>query len=147
MIKEISAQETYPVRQEVLRPGRPLKECFFEGDLEKETIHLGYYDHENLVAVATYVARKNPLFDTAQQYQLRGMAVLPSCQGRKLGAKLLLKGEELLKKRNKKILLWFNARETAVGFYKKFGYNTIGPTFMIPNVCMHVVMYKNPTDS
>lgn len=144
MIQKISAEDTYPVRQEVLRPGRPLKECFFEGDLEEDTIHLGYFDSQNLVAVATYVARKNALFGTPLQYQLRGMAVLPAYRKNKLGEKLLLEGEELLKKKNPDILIWFNARETAVGFYEKYGYKTTGPAFMIPNVCMHIVMYKKP---
>lgn len=146
MIRQISAEDTYPVRQEVLRPGRPLKECFFEGDLEQDTIHLGYYDRQKLVAVATYVVRKNDLFKTPHQYQLRGMAVLPSYRGKHLGKELLLEGEKLLKEKDSQILLWFNARETAIGFYEKFGYRTIGSAFMIPNVCMHVVMYKNPTE-
>ncbi len=146
MIRKITAEETYPVRQEVLRPGRPLKECFFEGDLEEDTIHLGYFDGENLVAVATYVARKNALFNAPHQYQLRGMAVLQAYREKKLGQKLLLEGEKLLKKKNPSILLWFNARETAVGFYEKYGYKTKGPAFMIPNVCMHIVMYKNPPE-
>lgn len=134
------------MRQEVLRPGRPLKECFFEGDLEAETIHLGYFDEDKPVAVATYVARKNALFDTPLQYQLRGMAVLPSQRSKRLGEALLLEGEKLLKKKDPKTLLWFNARETAIGFYQKYGYRTTGPSFMIPNVCMHIVMYKNPTE-
>ena len=146
MIRKISADDTYPVRQEVLRPGRPLKECFFEGDLEQDTIHLGNYDGEKLVAIATYVPRKNDLFETPSQYQLRGMAVLPSYRGKGLGKKLLLEGEKLLKNKDQEILLWFNARETAVGFYEKYGYKTIGSPFMIPNVCMHIVMYKNPTE-
>lgn len=146
LIRKISADETYPVRQEVLRPGRPLKECFFEGDLEEDTFHLGYFEGTQLVAVATYVARKNELFDSPYQYQLRGMAVLKSYQGKKLGEKLLLEGEKLLKKKNPAILLWFNARETAVEFYRKYGYRTTGPAFMIPNVCMHIVMYKNPNE-
>ena len=144
MIREISAEDTYTVRQEVLRPGRPLKECFFEGDLELETIHLGYFDGENLVAIATYVARKNHLFEATFQYQLRGMAVLSAYRGKDLGKKLLLEGERLLKEKDPQLLLWFNARETAVGFYEKFGYKTIGSPFMIPNVCMHIVMYRNP---
>lgn len=145
-MREISAEETYPVRQQVLRPGRPLKECFFEGDLESGTIHLGIFEAEKLAGVATYVPRKNDIFDTPFQYQLRGMAVFPEYRGKKLGKKLLLKGEKILKKRNPETLLWFNAREVAVDFYRKYGYQTIGSSFMIPNVCMHIVMYKKPTE-
>lgn len=146
MIREISAEETYKVRQQVLRPGRPIRECFFEGDLEAETFHLGYFIGEQLAGVATYVPRKNDFFDTPFQYQLRGMAVLPEFRKMQIGEKLLFKGEEILKNKDREILLWFNAREVAVDFYKKYGYRTIGNSFMIPNVCMHIVMYKNPTD-
>lgn len=146
MIREISPEETYPVRHEVLRPGRPLKEVFFEGDLEEDTIHLGYFEEKKLVGVATYVPRKNSFFEAPLQYQLRGMAVLPAHRQKKLGEKLLLHGEQLLKKRNPNILLWFNARESAIAFYEKYGYHTIGSSFMIPNVCLHVVMVKSPTE-
>lgn len=146
MIRKISAEDTYRVRQPVLRPGRPLKECFFEGDLEPDTFHLGYFDGESLAGVATYVPRKNAFFDTPSQYQLRGMAVLPEYRNLKIGEKLLLQGEKILKEKDPETLLWFNAREVALNFYKKYGYKTIGDQFMIPNVCMHIVMYKNPSE-
>ena len=143
MIRKISAEETYPVRQQVLRPGRPATEVFFEGDLEADTFHLGYFDADEIVGVATYVARKNSFFETDLQYQLRGMAVLPDYRGKNIGQALLLHGEKLLKNDHSEILLWFNAREVAIPFYKKYGYEAIGEPFMIPNVCMHIVMHKN----
>ena len=39
-------------------------------------------------------------------------------------------------------LLWFNARETAVDFYKKMGYTVIGESFIINDIGTHFVMYK-----
>lgn len=146
MIRKILAEETYGVRQQVLRPGRPRKEIFFEGDLEPDTFHLGYFEQENILGVATFVSRKNKFFDAPFQYQLRGMAVLPQHRGKHLGEQLLLQGEKLLKENYPDNLLWFNAREVAVNFYKKYGYKTIGDPFMIPNVCMHIVMYKNASE-
>lgn len=142
MIRKISAEETYPVRQQVLRPGRPAREVFFEGDLEPETFHLGYFDADEIVGVATYVGRKNSFFEDNLQYQLRGMAVLPDFRGKNIGEALLLYGEKLLKNNHPEVLLWFNAREVAIDFYKKYAYRAIGDPFMIPNVCMHIVMYK-----
>ena len=71
------------------------------------------------------------------------MAVLPAYRGQSLGKALLLHGEKLLKEQNSDILLWFNAREVAIEFYEKYGYQSFGDPFMIPNVCMHIVMYKN----
>lgn len=144
-IREISAEETYPVRRPVLRPGRPAEECVFGGDELSSTLHLGVFLGEKLVAVASFMQQQNALFEAHLQYQLRGMAVLEDLQKMGLGEELLLAGEKLLKERFKKLLLWFNARETAIGFYEKYGYQTRGDLFMIPNVCPHIVMYKQLT--
>lgn len=70
------------------------------------------------------------------------MAVLFEYQGQGLGKELLLAGEKELQKTCEKPLLWFNARESAVDFYSKFGYSKIGEPFMIPNVCVHIVMFR-----
>lgn len=141
-IKEISAEETYAVRRPVLRPGMPAEECIFQGDEAPDTIHLGAFVQGRLIAVASYMHSKNPLFEAPVQYQLRGMAVLEEFQKQGLGKQLLKKGEEILNNRFSDPLLWFNARETAIDFYKKFGYQTRGEIFMIPNVCPHIVMFR-----
>lgn len=141
-LQEITAEDTYVVRRPVLRPQRPPEECVFEGDLDPSTLHLGIYIADKLAGVASFMHNTSDYFDARSQYQLRGMAVLPEYQGQDLGKKLLIGGETVLKERFSQLLLWFNARETAIDFYKKFGYTTKGSPFMIPNVCMHIVMYK-----
>lgn len=141
-ILQIAAKETYPVRQQVLRPGRPASECIFEGDTEKSTLHLGVSIDEKLVGVASYMKNSNTLFNTPIQFQLRGMAVLPEYRNLKLGEALLRAGERKLKKEHHSLLVWFNARETAVNFYRKYGYETKGDFFMIPQVCKHIVMFR-----
>lgn len=142
-VKKITAEETYPIRSKVLRPGKPIDECVFDGDGLSSTIHLGAYLDKELAGVASYMANNNELFESPQQYQLRGMAVLPEFQKKKLGELLLLEGENYLKKNKISDLLWFNARTTAVQFYERYDYKTKGEPFMIPNVCMHVVMFKD----
>ncbi len=142
-IFKIAAGETYKIRRPVLRPGRPPEECLFEGDDRASTLHLGIFLEKDLAGVASFMNNKNPLFEDAVQFQLRGMAVLPQYQHQNLGRELLLEGENLLKRQFQSPLLWFNARESAVGFYAKYGYQTKGDFFMVPNVCMHVVMFKN----
>lgn len=141
-ILQISAEQTYPVRQQVLRPGRPAAECNFEGDTDNTTLHIGVFIEEKLVGVASYMKESNKLFTASVQYRLRGMAVLPENRNQKLGQALLLNGEKELLKKHPSLLLWFNARESAVNFYKKYGYETKGESFMIPNVCRHIVMFK-----
>lgn len=141
-ILRITAEETYAVRQPVLRPGRPAAECIFEGDTATDTLHLGAFIAESLVGVASFMKNSHAFFKEPVQFQLRGMAVLPDFRNKKLGEKLLLQGEKELLREHKELLLWFNARESAIDFYRRYGYETKGDLFMIPNVCRHIVMYK-----
>ena len=141
-ILEIPASAVYSIRQPVLRPGRPFTECVFEGDTSAKTLHLGLFMDENLIGVASFMKNSNPLFKDAEQYQLRGMAVLSEFKGQGFGTSLLIEGEEKLKNLVSHPFLWFNARDYAIGFYEKFGYKTKGIKFDIPGVCEHIVMFK-----
>lgn len=141
-IRKIPASAVYSVRQPVLRPGRPLSECVFEGDTANKTFHLGLSLDENLIGVASFMQNSNPLFKEENQYQLRGMAVLSQFKGQGFGASLLIEGEEKLRNLGSNPFLWFNARDHAIGFYEKFGYKTIGGKFDVPGICQHVVMFK-----
>lgn len=142
-IRKIPTSETYAVRQPVLRPGRPLSECIFEGDLAPDTIHLGAFFDKDLIGVASFMKNQNPMFFQPFQYQLRGMAVLPDLKGRGIGAALLNAGEAELQKLDTSVFLWFNARNYAIGFYEKFGYQTIGTEFDVPGVCPHILMFQH----
>ena len=142
-IREISPEATYPIRQQILRPGRPIEEVRFEGDTENSTVHLGAFSGEELVGIASFFKNSHREFRIPEQYQLRGMAVLPEARNMQVGQKLLLAGETLLKDQRNIGFLWCNARETAVEFYRKNNYKTHGDYFEIPNVCTHIVMYKH----
>lgn len=140
-VKEITAIETYKVRHQVLRQGKPIETCKFEGDDLGTTFHLGLYYYSELIGVVTYMKNTNELFQSVSQYQLRGMAILQQFQGKKFGNVLLQKGEQLLKTK-KSDLVWCNAREIAVNFYSNFGFQISGDKFQIPDIGMHFVMYK-----
>ena len=142
VIKVIPAEKTYKVRQPVLRPGRPAKECEFEGDFREGTFHLGLYIGPQLIAVASFMPAISKNFTFKDQFQLRGMAVLPQFKGKGFGLALLKEGENRLKNITTTPFLWFNARDYAIGFYEKSGYKTFGEKFDIPGVCPHIVMYK-----
>ncbi|PZO22294.1 MAG: GNAT family N-acetyltransferase, partial [Flavobacteriaceae bacterium] len=57
------------------------------------------------------------------------------------GEALVKHAENDVRARGGKII-WFNAREVAVGFYKKLGYEIIGEPFDIADIGKHYVMYK-----
>jgi ribosomal protein S18 acetylase RimI-like enzyme len=138
-IKKISAQETFPIRLEVLRKNIPLP-YEFNGDFDEETFHLGAFKNEELIAVSSYMKASNKNFE-GSQYQLRGMATLTEYQGLGAGKLMLQKAVSILKE-NSTAILWCNARIAAVEFYKKQGFQTIGEKFEISPVGEHYVMFK-----
>ena len=143
-IKKISSIETYPVRHEVLRKGKPIETCQFKGDDDDNTTHFGLFLENKLVGIISIFKEKNNLFSETNQYQIRGMAVLEAFQGKGLGVELVKEAENHCINLNAD-LIWFNAREKAVTFYKKLDYTIIGDSFIIPDVGPHFVMFKkNP---
>jgi len=141
MIREISAFETYAVRQPVLRPGKPVESCYFEGDDSPATKHFGFFDGEQLVGIVSLFESSIRFFREKNQFQIRGMAVLASHQKKGIGEALMQHIENELQQ-EKNAFLWFNARESAVGFYRKIGYETLGDPFDIGDIGTHYVMCK-----
>lgn len=140
-VKEIKAEDTYPVRHSELRKGRPLEECKFVGDEIKTTIHIGGFYQNQLIAVATFLKQNHTDHNFQNAYQLRGMAVVREYHKKGFGKILLTFAETLLLRKSIRCI-WMNARISAVAFYKKLGYNTIGDVFEIPKIGAHYVMFK-----
>ncbi|MBE0423608.1 MAG: GNAT family N-acetyltransferase [Lutibacter sp.] len=138
-INEISAQETFPIRLEVLRKNIPLP-FEFNGDFDENTFHLGAFKNDKLIAVSSYMKANFKNFE-GNQYQLRGMATLTEYQGFGAGKLMLQKADQILKGKNITII-WCNARIAAVDFYKKQGFQTYGNKFEISCVGEHYVMFK-----
>ena len=141
IIKKIPSSETFLVRQPVLRAGKPLESCRFEGDDLETTHHFGLYLGLELVGIISLFKTSNPVFVEQNQYQIRGMAVLQGQQKTGFGKSLILHSEAFCKRQNVE-LIWFNARVEAVGFYEKMGYHIKGIPFEIPDVGEHIIMFK-----
>lgn len=142
IIEMVSAERTYAIRHSVLRAGYPAETARFKGDFEPYTFHLGCYAGGALLGVASYMRLASPHFFAANQYQLRGMAVLPQARGRGLGKLLLTAAYPRITAAGCR-LLWCNARVSALEFYSKQGFGTIGAQFDTPLAGPHYVMYKN----
>jgi GNAT superfamily N-acetyltransferase len=140
-IKKIGAIETYSLRQPVLRSGKPVDSCHFEGDNFETTCHFGYFEDVHLLGVISLFESKNLTFPEQNQFQIRGMAVLSNQQKKGIGKKLMRHTEDFVAQR-KDPFIWFNARENAVGFYKKLGYVVLGNPFDIEDVGTHYIMCK-----
>ena len=143
-VLRLSAQDTYPIRQQVLIPDHDIKKAKFENDDDEDiSFHLGAFKDSKLVSVASFYYERNPTFQDQHQYQLRGMATLPGFQGQGLSSELLTMAFPIIKQ-NFCTLLWCNARTTAVGFYEKVGFKKLNDEiFEIEGIGPHVLMYKS----
>lgn len=140
-IKFITPAETYVVRHPVLRVGKPVESCKLEGDENPTTFHLGAYMDGQLVGVVSMLIQEYSGQSHQKSYQLRGMAVLASKQGRGIGAQLIAAAEEEVTNRGGDFI-WMNARLKAVNFYTSLGYTIDSPLFEIEKIGPHYVMVK-----
>jgi predicted GNAT family N-acyltransferase len=141
-IQKISSKDTFSVRHLVLRVGKPIESCQFDGDDLESSAHFGLLVDEKLIGVVSLFKNNNAVFNCENQYQIRGMAVLPEFQRKNYGQELV-KQCEVYCKMNKASLIWFNAREHAVSFYKKLDYDKIGSPFNVSDIGLHYLMNKN----
>ena len=125
----------------MLRPKLKVEECGFPGDDDDQTFHLGAFIDGKLVSVASFYFEKNPKLDEPYQYRLRGTATLEEHQRKGLSQELLKVAFPAIKQ-NLCTLVWCNARETAVGFYQKTGFEKVGDVFEIPGIGPHFLMFK-----
>ena len=141
IIKEIPSKGTYIVRQPVLRKGKPIESCIFEGDDLNTTHHFGLFENDDLIGIISLFSQTNTIFADKNQAQIRGMAILENHQKKGFGEALVKHCEDYCKTQNVD-LIWFNARTAAVGFYKKMNYQIIGEPFDIKDVGEHYLMFK-----
>ncbi len=139
IINEVKPEDTYPIRKAILRNGMTLSHEMM-GDHDKDTLHLGLYESDRLVCIASFMVASNDVFN-GYQFQLRGMASADTAQGKGFGKMLLKEAETRLKNRGVETL-WCNARVVALNFYKKLGYQSVGNIFEVEQVGPHYLMYK-----
>lgn len=138
-VSHITAAQTIEIRHRVLRPGKPIESCDFEGDNWPTTFHLGLFIDGTLVGIASFL--ENSRTEKTNEIQLRGMAILPEWQGKNLGQHLIKKAEEIAISKSIQTI-WCNVRVHAQNFYKKMNFKTLGTPFDIPQVGPHIIMEK-----
>lgn len=141
VIKEISAAETRPLRQAILRPHQKAEDLLYTADDHPRSFHLGAFDRAELISVASFLFDSHPEFDETPQFRIRGMATQPDYRGRGIGARLLESGLTRINSEGVNFA-WCNARETAFAFYEKAGFEYFGEMFEPPGIGPHKVMWK-----
>ena len=112
-------EKYYEIRWKILREPWDQERGNEKDNLEAKAYHLLAKEKKEILGVGRIH------LNSTKEAQVRYMAVLPQAQGRGIGAKILKELEEFVKEINiEKIIL--NAREDAVPFYQRAGYQIIG---------------------
>ena len=116
-------QSACRLREKVLR--QPLGLRLSDADLrgEAEQLHFGMFADDELMACVTAA----PL--SANEARIRQTAVAPGHQGQGVARDMMRQVEAILADRGYTILS-LHARKSAVGFYLKLGYMTVGGEFI-----------------
>jgi ribosomal protein S18 acetylase RimI-like enzyme len=141
-IDSVRLEDIIDIRHEILRAGQSRSSCYYPEDSYKNTIHYAAFLKDEIVGSASVYKESHPDFALKQSWRIRGMAVKENLQGQKIGSQLLetcinhaikMKGD----------VIWCNARENAVKFYKRSGFKVIGDEFELPDIGPHFLLAKN----
>jgi GNAT superfamily N-acetyltransferase len=148
-VVELTADETHPVRLAVLRADTVRKQVEFAEDQWPGALHLGVRDTAGeLVAVSSWIPRERATHPGVPAVQLRGMATMQSLQGQGVGAQLVEAGCARAAAGGAH-LVWANARDAALGFYLRHGFEIDSDGFIeaVTELPHHVIvrMLDRPT--
>tara|TARA_A100000171_G_scaffold365_2_gene608 strand:+ start:1333 stop:1791 length:459 start_codon:yes stop_codon:yes gene_type:complete len=146
-IRELSAAQTRPVRQRVLRPHQRPEELVYPGDDDADTFHLGAMSAAgDVLAILSMYRHAQPPTDPdgePRAWRIRGMASVPEARGTGLGRVLVEHARDRVWAIHHDPI-WCNARENAFGFYQKLGFEIVGGIFEIEGIGPHAVMVLHP---
>ncbi|EFO81742.1 GCN5-related N-acetyltransferase [Oscillochloris trichoides DG-6] len=140
-IRPISAAQTRPLRQRVLRPFLRLAELVYPGDDHPLALHAGAFLDERLVGVASIAPEACPAAPEQPGWRLRGMAIVREAQRQGYGAALI--GACIAHARQHGgALLWCNGRSSAMSFYTAQGFVVYGHEFDIAGTGPHYLFWR-----
>lgn len=123
------------LRYEILR--KPVGLSFSPDELEKEKndILIGAFEDEKIMGCCLVTQVDGHVA------KLRQMAVQKNMQGMGIGESMMSFAENITRDRGYRILM-MHARDSAIGFYERFGYKVRGDQFIEVNLQHHVMEKK-----
>ena len=120
------------LREDILR--KPVGLTFSAEQLgnEKDDILIAAFEEDEMLGCCILT----PLDDNT--LRLRQMAVQKNLQGKGIGESIMSFAENLARDKGYKILM-MHARDTAIGFYERFGYKVKGEQFIEVNTPHHIM--------
>ena len=130
LIRAVTADAVRPLRLRVLRPNQTMA----------DTVHLAAFDGDRVVGIGS-LYREDRAGGPVGGWRLRGMATEPDVRGRGYGAGVLSASVDRVAAAGG-TELWCNAREAAIGFYRRAGFDVVSEPFDVPGIGAHVVMAR-----
>lgn len=133
-VRELTGEETHALRRAVSADGRTdLVTMRHELDAAPGTWHLGATDGAGrVVAISSLYAMPCPHRPLAQPaFQLALMAVEPAVQRRGIGSAVMAEIIRRLQATDA-VILWASARDEALAFYRRFGFETVEGSGVTP---------------
>jgi len=147
-VEEVEAEATHDLRWRILRNGRPGAPVAFPEDTRPGAFHLAVRDVDEtgtgsgaILAVASFSPEPTPHRPDRPAVHLRGMAVDGPSRHHGLGRLLVATVVERLRGEGVAVL-WCNARDSALGFYARLGFEVVGDGFVLPEsgIAHHVML-------
>jgi predicted N-acetyltransferase YhbS len=126
-VRELAAEETHHLRRTVSADGRTdLPSMHHDLDDTAGAWHLGAVDESGrIVAISSFYFDADPLQpDARPAVQLAFMAVDPAVQHAGIGTSVMTEAIRRLRASDA-VLVWANARDSALPFYAKFGFRAV----------------------
>jgi GNAT superfamily N-acetyltransferase len=117
------------LRVRVLRQGTPTTHCNYPEDNYPNVVHLGIVDAGDVIATSTWFTKPCPEYSEIAAMQLKGMAVDASRQIGGLGRAVIDAGIAHAQAHGAQ-LVWARARDSALQFYLKCGFDVAGEGFI-----------------
>lgn len=127
-VRVIDGNQGRELRRSVLRPHLD-PQAFLPGDDLSDAIHLGAFDGSSLVSTCFIFPESCSWQPGRPAWRLRSMATDPAARGTGAGRSVLLAATGIARDHGAE-LLWCEAREPAVGFYQRCGWQLHGERFV-----------------
>lgn len=144
-IRTIAVDQARILRRAVLRPNLPPEASVFPGDDDPTSLHLGAFESDELVGIATLIQNACPVNGRDDHWRLRGMATVERVRNRGIGGLLLSRCIVYVRDVGGGSI-WCNGRSSARRFYERHGLRAVGEEFLSPHTGLHYLFVLGLND-
>ncbi|MEY4032175.1 MAG: hypothetical protein RL573_1087 [Actinomycetota bacterium] len=143
-VVQLPTADILDLRVRVLRKGTPFTHANYPEDAYPDVVNFCIVRGGQPVATSTWFTKECPEVPGVPAVQLKGMAVDDELQGDGLGALLIDRGLQHARSLGAEVV-WARARDSALYFYERRGFEVRGDGFMDePTGMPHHIVLRSP---